>query len=64
MSQPIVTKTPLGVRTEYRYNPPFERADWVDMELRLGDLTMQGCSPVRLIDDDAVRIIVITETAG
>lgn len=60
MSAPTVTRTPLGVRTEYRYNPPFVRADWQHMEELIGDLTMQGCSPMRLICDDSVRIVVTT----
>ena len=62
MSAPTITKTPLGVRTEYRYDPPFVKDDWAHMQELIGELKALGCSPLRLIANDAVRIITVSIT--
>lgn len=63
MSIPLATLSPLGRRTEYVFEPPYSRANFIYMDALLEDASLNGFTAIRLIDDDSVRVIIsITET--
>lgn len=64
MSAPLVETTALGPRTTYVFEGDLTRTDWAWMDALLTEAVQMGNPAIRLISNDATRVVIThTETA-
>ena len=59
MTTPVLSASPLGQRTTYKFEPPYTSIDFAHMAALIDDATLCGLASIRLIHDAQVTVTTI-----